>query len=172
MEVSMIKILLVKKPIYYKCDNHNIHFLTSQRTINMKHLFSLVLASLLGLSSLHAEEKAATMQTLLDAVSLIQLGFLTNTKVLVERGVVEIKMGKGVLEEVDHSSYLTLDKLQAHKYTSEVTKKIGKHADDLLEAYNNNDIPKALNEYGLITQQCVNCHEKLRDYKDISSPKR
>ena len=132
----------------------------------MKSILKISLTTLLLLGTLHAEEKAVTMRTMLDAMNLIQLGLLTNTKVLVKEGVFELENSKNKLGTVDHSRYLSFDEVQGYAYTKEKVDQLGIEATRLQTFFKAGDTTEALQAYNSIMLQCVECHTKLRDYKD------
>lgn len=45
---------------------------------------------------------------MLDGMNLIQLGFLTNTEILIEQGVLEVNYGKSILDTFDKTMYMSL----------------------------------------------------------------
>lgn len=133
----------------------------------MKKTITAICTMLLILhNTLVADDKAITMQTMLEGVNMIQLGLLTNTQTIVEQGVLEIKYGKKSLEAIDRSHYLSFDEIQAQVYTMKITKKLDTHTKKLLKHYKEGDIGAAMTEYHIIMQQCVECHAKLRDFVD------
>lgn len=135
----------------------------------IKSLIVAVILQMLFVLSVQAEEKAVTMRTMLEGVNMIQLGFLTNTKTLVEDGISEIQAGRKVLETVDRSHYMSFDEVQAHAYTKQKTNKIYMHAVALENKYKAGQTFEAMAEYELLIRQCIECHTKLRDYKDMGN---
>jgi hypothetical protein len=132
----------------------------------IKSVVAMIILQILLVSPTLAEEKAVTMKSLLDGMNLIQLGFLTNTELLIEEGVFEVNYGKEILRTVHKSKYLSFDEAQSFKYTQETLKKITIHLDLLLKEYKAGETLKAMQEYQLLMNQCISCHMKLRDYKD------
>lgn len=135
----------------------------------MKSIIKICVASLLILSTLHAEEKAITMRNMLDGINLIQLGLLTNTKLLVKEGVIELQDSKNKLESIDHSRYLSFDEVQGYAYTKEKVVQLGEDASKLLAFFDDGNILEALKAYESIMQRCMECHIKLRDHEDEGS---
>ena len=117
-------------------------------------------------TTLSAEEKVVTMQTFLDGINLVKLGILTNTKSFVLKGVSEVKASAGVLCYDRPLVMPSFDEARGHAYTKKNMQQLNMQADKLLRLYKTGDVSAALNEYNAILQQCVECHSKLRDYKD------
>ncbi len=133
----------------------------------MKNLLLKVsLSALITLSTLHAEIKTSIMEEMLDSVNLIQLGILTNTNAMVQEGVSQIKVSSKQLSAVDHSKYLYFDQIKSFKYTKEKASKISIHATKITTYFEAKDTANAHKEYALLIDQCIECHNKLRDYKD------
>ena len=135
----------------------------------IKFLVSVTLVSLISLQSLYAQEKVVTMSTMLDGINMVQFGFLTNTKAFVEEGVVEIQRGREALEKIDNSNYLTFDEVHGYAYTKKKTTKIYDSSVLLLENFESGKAFEAMENYKNIVNQCIECHMKLRDFKDRGS---
>ncbi len=133
----------------------------------MKNLLLKVsLSALITLSTLHAEIKTSIMEEMLDSVNLIQLGILTNTKAIVQEGVSQIKVSSKQLSTFDHSKYMYFDQVKSFKYTKEKASKISIHSAKIATYFEAGDTSNAHKEYALLIDQCIGCHNKLRDYKD------
>lgn len=129
-------------------------------------ILKISIVFIIFLGTLHAEEKAVTMRTMLDAMNLIQLGLLTNTKILVKEGVLELENSKNKLNAVDHSRYLSFDEVQGYTYTKEKVYHLGIEAKKLQTYFKAGNTIEALKAYSSIMMQCIECHTKLRDYED------
>jgi len=132
----------------------------------IKAVLKVFLVSLILSTTVNAEEKAITMRTMLDAVNLVQLGLLTNTKLLVKEGVAELKDAKSKLEKIDHTRYLSFDEVQGYTYTKEKVTQIGIDADEVYTFFVNGKHAEALTAYKSLMLRCMECHSKLRDYED------
>ena len=128
----------------------------------IKSILKTAVASLILTTTLQAEEKAVTMRTILDGMNLIQLGFLTNTEILIEEGVFEVNHGKSILEAIGKTKNLSFEEIQYPKYIKQITI----HTDLLLKEYKSGEIKKAMLEYKSLMNTCISCHMRLRDYKD------
>ncbi len=119
------------------------------------------------MSSLNAEERVVTMKTLIDGINLVQLGFLTNTELFIKEGIFEIKSSADILIDNKHSGgYLSLRQAQGDAYTKTNAQELTIHADNLLKQFEDGNITTALQEYNSIMLQCIECHNKLRNYKN------
>ncbi len=129
-------------------------------------LLKVCISTLITLSTLNAEIKTSIMEEMLDSVNLIQLGILTNTNSMVQEGVSQMKTSSKQLSSIDHSQYLYFDQIKSFKYTKEKASKISIHAAKIATDFEAGDIDNAHQEYALLINQCIECHNKLRDYKD------
>lgn len=135
----------------------------------LKSIFGAAIFLLITLESAHAEQKAVTMSTMLDGMNMVQLGFLTNTRSFIEEGVFQIQRGREALEVIDNSHYLSFDEVRGFAYTKQKTTKIYDASVLLLEKYEDGKVFEAMDEYKNILNQCLECHDKLRDFKDRGS---
>ncbi len=131
-----------------------------------KKIFPAFISLLVTGSVLNAEIKPSTMEEMLDSVNLIQLGFLTNTNSLVQEGSKELKISSKQLSSIDNSKYLYFDEIKSYKYTKEKASKISIHSANLARHFKRGHLKKAHKEYSLLIDQCLECHQKLRDYVD------
>ncbi len=125
-----------------------------------------IVLTFLFMGSLYAEQRSVTMENLLDGISLVQLGFLTNTEKFVKEGSLEIKRSSKVLTHSKHLGMPSFSEVQEIVYTKDNAHQLHLHADNLLVQYQDGNITMALKEYDSIIMQCINCHEKLRDFRD------
>lgn len=132
----------------------------------IKPIIKVLITSAFLLSNIQAEEKVVTMRNLLDGMNLTHLGLLTNTKTLVTEGVFEIKVATTILGSIDHGKYHYFDEIQVYAYNKKKAQELSTHADQLLKEFNDDNITMAMKEYNSLLLQCVECHLKLRDYKD------
>lgn len=132
----------------------------------LKSVIVSIIIQILLISPALAEEKAVTMRTMIGGMNLIQLGFLTNTETLIEQGVFEVNYSKSILDAFDKTMYMSLDVIQHHEYTKKMSAQITIHADLLLKEYKAREVNKAMQEYQSLMNTCINCHMKLRDFKD------
>ncbi len=119
----------------------------------------------LFMGSLYAEQKSVTMENLLDGIGLVQLGFLTNTEEFIKEGALEIKRSSEILTHSKHLGMPSYNEIQEIVYTKDNVHQLHLHADNLLLQYQDANITMALKEYDSIIMQCINCHNKLRDFK-------
>lgn len=132
----------------------------------IKSILKASVASLILTVTLQAEERAITMKTMLDGMNLIQLGFLTNTEVMIEQGIFEIKTSTDILTNVKHVGPPSLREARGHACSKKNVQELTTHANELLKQFKDGNITTALREYNSIVLQCVECHNTLRNYKD------
>lgn len=135
----------------------------------IKSILKASIASLILTITLHAEEKAVTMQTMLDGFKLVQLGFLTNSEAMVEQGIFEIKISTDVLTELKHLGPPALREARGHTYNKKNLQQLNIFTDELLKQFKDGNIIAAMQEYNSIMLQCVECHNKQQGYKNRGS---
>ena len=139
----------------------------------------IVLSSILCLGLLHAADtdktegythtkRIADMQKMAQAMQNIQTGFFYNNVDIVRDGAKTLKatvVNVGpTIEEISNKDIYEQYMQNSEKMTFRIKKKIERHAQEVMERFENGDAVQALQAYSKIAQQCMKCHVRLRKW--------
>jgi len=134
-----------------------------------KILLGLILAgSLLQADGYTKQDRIDDMNTMAQAMNVIQSGFFYNNYDTVAAGVkmlsetiVKVKAPDEEEAEVDLMTKYMDKKFQM---TNKIVKKINKKSLDILERFKDGDSTQAAQAYTKIMGQCMKCHREIRNW--------
>jgi len=134
-----------------------------------KVLLGLILAgSLLQADGYTKQDRIDDMNTMAQAMNVIQSGFFYNNYDTVSAGVkmlsetiIKVKAPDEEVAEVDLMTKYMDKKFQM---TSKIVKKINKKSLDILERFKAGDSTQAAQAYTKIMGQCMKCHREIRNW--------
>ena len=141
----------------------------NRETLMKKILLGLILAgSLLQADGYTKQDRIDDMNTMAQAMNVIQSGFFYNNYDTVAAGVkmlsetiVKVKAPDEEEAEVDLMTKYMDKKFQM---TNKIVKKINKKSLDILERFKDGDSTQAAQAYTKIMGQCMKCHREIRNW--------
>ena len=141
----------------------------NRETLMKKVLLGLILAgSLLQADGYTKQDRIDDMNTMAQAMNVIQSGFFYNNYDTVSAGVkmlsetiIKVKAPDEEVAEVDLMTKYMDKKFQM---TSKIVKKINKKSLDILERFKAGDSTQAAQAYTKIMGQCMKCHREIRNW--------
>ncbi len=134
-----------------------------------KILLGLILVgSLLQADGYTKQDRIDDMNTMAQAMNVIQSGFFYNNYDTVEAGVALLSQTivkvKAPDEEVAEQDLMTKYMDRKFQMTGKVIKKINKKSRDILERFKDGDATQAAQAYTKIMGQCMKCHREIRNW--------
>ena len=134
-----------------------------------KVILGFILAgSLLQAEGYTKQDRINDMNTMAQAMNVIQSGFFYNNYETVEAGVKQltetIVKVKAPDEEVQETDLMTKYMDRKFQMTGKIIKKINKKSMDILERFKAGDSAQAVQAYTKIMGQCMKCHREIRNW--------
>jgi len=141
----------------------------NRETLMKKVLLGFILAgSLLQADGYTKQDRIDDMNTMAQAMNVIQSGFFYNNYDTVAAGVkmlsetvIKVKAPDEEVAEVDLMTKYMDKKFQM---TNKIVKKINKKSLDILERFKSGDSTQAAQAYTKIMGQCMKCHREIRNW--------
>lgn len=128
----------------------------------------LIAGSLLQADGYTKQDRIDDMNTMAQAMNVIQSGFFYNNYDTVETGVKllsdTIVKVKAPDEEVAETDLMTKYMDRKFQMTGKIVKKINKKSIDILERFKSGDATQASQAYTKIMGQCMKCHREIRNW--------
>jgi len=113
-------------------------------------------------------DRIQDMQKMAKAMETIQSGFFYNNFDMVKEGGIvlanTIERIEPPLEEVEEKDVMTRFMNNKVKMTNSMKRKVRKKVSHMIESFKDGDAKRALQDFTKITESCMNCHTRLRNW--------
>ena len=113
-------------------------------------------------------DRIQDMQKMAKAMQTIQSGFFYNNFDMVKEGGITladtIDRIEPPLEEAEEKDVMTHFMNNKVKMTNSIKRKVRKKVSHMIESFKDGDAKRALQDFTKITQSCMNCHTRLRNW--------
>jgi len=134
-----------------------------------KAILGLILVA--GLTQLQAytkDDRVKDMNSMAQAMNIIQSGFFYNNYETVEAGVEKLRVTIEKIKPTDEETNKkdVMEKYMDDKFqmTNKVVKKINQKALTILQRFKDGDSAQAAQAYSKIMGQCMKCHREIRNW--------
>jgi len=128
----------------------------------------VVVGSLLQAKPYTKEDRIVDMNTMAQAMNIIQSGFFYNNYETVEAGVEQLNKTimrvKPPVEEAQETDLMTRYMDDKFQMTNKIVKKIKQKSITILQRFKSGDSAQAAQAYTKIMGQCMKCHREIRNW--------
>ncbi|RUM68556.1 MAG: cytochrome C [Sulfurospirillum sp.] len=113
-------------------------------------------------------DRILDMQKMAKAMQTIQSGFFYNNFDMIKEGGITladtIDRVEPPLEEAEEKDAMTHFLNNKVKMTNSIKRKVRKKVSHMIESFQDGDAKRALQDFTKITESCMNCHTRLRNW--------
>ena len=128
----------------------------------------ILLTGLLQAKPYTKEDRVADMNTMAQAMNIIQSGFFYNNYATVEAGIEQLTKTivkvKAPQEETSKKDLMERYMDEKFQMTNKVVKKINQKALTILQRFKAGDSAQAVQAYSKVMDQCMKCHREIRNW--------
>jgi len=128
----------------------------------------ILIGTLLQAKPYTKADRIADMNTMAQAMNIIQSGFFYNNYETVEAGVDQLASTivkvKPPVEEVENKDMMEKYMDKKFQMTNKIVKKINQKSLTILQRFKSGDSAQATQAYNKIMGQCMKCHREIRNW--------
>jgi len=113
-------------------------------------------------------DRIQDMQKMAKAMKTIQGGFFYNNFDMIKEGGIiladTIERVEPPLEEVEEKDVMTRFMNNKVKMTNSIKRKVRKKVSHMITSFKDGEAKRALQDFTKITESCMNCHTRLRNW--------